>query len=310
MLNSIFKKAQRIPNKLKRETLRVPALQLLSKRRYQTAIEKYSSRLPAISSEDSTLVDSLKQEGVAVTSLKKLNISSNSLMIYTAEKLLSELKAIPSNEENSVGWLISKDIMQEQEIFLWGLEEKLLNLIENYLGLPVKYVGMHLRREIANGITEDVRQWHIDIEDYRRIKIIVYLNDVDEEGGPFQYLSKNLTSKTSKELKYNNGFVVDQVMETVVPKSNWTSCTGVAGTVILADTCNIFHRAKAPIQSDRFSLTFGYTSRKPIALYYPLKLSQDQWLTITDQLTERQKDCLVHRPGYATKREIYCRSCS
>ena len=81
--------------------------------------------------------------------------------------------------------------------------------------LPAKYVGMHLRRQVANGVMEDVRQWHIDVEDYRRIKIIVYLNDVDEEGGPFEYLSKDLSSIASMKLKYNNGFVSDRVMETV-----------------------------------------------------------------------------------------------
>ncbi|MDJ0688208.1 MAG: hypothetical protein QNJ41_06850 [Xenococcaceae cyanobacterium MO_188.B32] len=294
----MLKKINRIPSKLKREALRIPAWQFLSKRSYQTAIKKYASRLPALASADSVLVDSIRQEGVFVTSLEDLGINSNSLMIDTAEKLLSELKSIPSNGDNSIGWLMSKDMMKEREIFLWGLEEKLLDIVENYLSLPVKYVGMHLRREIANGIMEDVRQWHIDIEDYRRIKIIVYLNDVDQEGGPFEYISKNLTSIASKKLKYNNGFVAERVMETVVSRSKWKSCTGVAGTVIFADTCNIFHRAKAPVQSDRFSLTFGYTSRQPIALYYPLKLSQDQWLAISDRLSERQKDCLLHKQSF------------
>lgn len=295
----MFKKTQRIPNKIKREALRIPVLKSLSKRNYQTAVHQYASQVPVISSADSMLVNSIQEEGVFVTSLENLAINSNSLMIDNANKLVSELKAIPSNGNSSIGWFMSEDMMKEREIFLWGLEERLLDIIENYLSLPVKYVGMHLRKEIANGIAKDVRQWHIDIEDYRRIKIIIYLNDVDEEGGPFEYISKNLTSIAAKKLKYDHaGFVTDRIMEKVIPKSDWISCTGAAGTVILADTCNIFHRAKTPVRSDRFSLTFGYTSRRPIALYYPLKLSPTQWIAISDRLTERQKDCIVHKQNF------------
>ena len=298
MLNSVFKKVSHIPSKLKRECLKIPVLQSLSKHSYHAAIQKYATSLPIIPPQDSAIVDSIKEKGVFVTSLEYLGIDSTHLMIDTAKKLLPQLKAIPSNRKSSIGWVMSKDMMQDRAIFLWGLEKKLLDIVENYIGLPAQYVGMHVRRQVANGRIEGVRQWHIDVEDYRRIKIIIYLNSVNEEEGPFEYLTKDLTSIASKKLKYSDGFVSDKLMEAVVPKSNWTSCTGSAGTVIFADTCSIFHRAKPPTKSDRFSVTFGYTSRNPIALYYPLKLSQAQWLAISDNLTERQKNCLFNKQGF------------
>ena len=81
MLNYMVKKTKHIPSKIKREALRIPVLQSLSKRNYQTAVNQYASRLPVISSADSALVDSIREEGVFVTSLEDLAINSTSLMI-------------------------------------------------------------------------------------------------------------------------------------------------------------------------------------------------------------------------------------
>ena len=52
------------------------------------------------------------------------------------------------------------------------------------MGLPVRYFGVAMKREIANGVIEGPRSFHIDPEDENVLKIIVYLNDVDAGTGP------------------------------------------------------------------------------------------------------------------------------
>lgn len=281
----------RIPNKIKREILRIPTCQSISELVYKEELKRHVNSLPGISPLDSTWVDSLRQEGAFVTSLQALKIPSTSLLIAGAEKLLPELRAVSRNRENAIRLPLSR-LMNYPEIFLWALDERLLNIIENYIGLPVLYHGADLRREIANGETIDIRQWHIDVEDRHMIRIIVYLNDVSVDGGAFEYLSKHSTSLASQILKYSSGFVSDQVMETVVDTSDWKPCTGRSGTVIFADTCKVFHRAKAPVVSDRFSITFSYTSRRPISIYGKVPFSKDELLEISSRLSTRQRECL------------------
>lgn len=287
-----LEKIKRIPNKIKRKVLQVPALQVLSELAYKKEIEKHVNYLPVISPLAYTLVDSLGQEGAFVTSLQALSIPSTSLLIAGAEKLLLELSSFPSNSKRAISMPLTK-LMKYPEVFLWGLEEQLLDMIENYIGLPVLYHGADFRREIANEETIDVRQWHLDVEDHRMLKIIIYLNDVSVDGGPYEYISKELTSSTAQALKYSSGFVSDKVMDTVVSTSDWKPCIGRSGTVIFTDTCNIFHRAKAPVVSDRFSITFSYTSRRPIKNYCKIAFSKDELLAISSRVSRRQRECLL-----------------
>jgi hypothetical protein len=127
-----LEQVRRIPNKLKRILLQFPFFQKKSELAYRKQIEKYVNYLPEISPEDLTLVDSLRQEGAFVTSLQALEIPSTSLLLPSTEKLLPELRAFSSNGNNVISLPYFK-LMKYPEIFLWGLEERLLNIIENYM---------------------------------------------------------------------------------------------------------------------------------------------------------------------------------
>ena len=291
----ITEKIKRIPNKLKRIFLQFPLFKIISELAYKKEIEKYVNHLPKISPEDLTLVDSLRQEGAFVTSLQALEIPSTSLLLPSTEKLLPELRAFSSNDNDVISLPFFK-LMKYPEIFLWGLEERLLNIIENYIGLPIIYHGAHFRREIANGKIIGVRQWHTDVEDHRMVRIILYLNDVNLNGGPFEYISKHSTSLLRQILQYSSGFVSDKVIKSLIPTADWKPCTGRSGTVIFSDTRNIFHRAKPPVAADRFSITFSYTSRRPITIFSKVILSRDELLKISNRLSRRQGECIL---GYS-----------
>ena len=289
---AITERIKRIPNKIKRELLRFPALKVASELAYKKEVEQHVNYLPEISPVDSILVDSLRQEGAVVTSLQALKIPSTSLLLASSKKLLPELLSLSTNGKHVISLPLSK-LMEYPEIFLWGLEERLLNIIENYICLPVFYHGTDFRREIANGKLIDVRQWHIDVEDYRMVKVILYLNDVGLNGGPFEYISKNSTSSLRQTLRYSSGFVSDEVIKTVIPISEWKSCTGRSSTLTFSDTCNVFHRPKPPLEADRFSITFSYTSRRPIKIFSKVTLSRDELLGISSRLSRRQKQCIL-----------------
>src|SRR6185295_11795761 len=121
--------------------------------------------------------------------------------------------------------LSSKRMQEFPEIYLWGLNERLLSLVENYIGLPIRYHGVDVRREICDGRPNDVRQWHIDAEDHRMFRVIIYLNDVAADGGPFEYIRRELTVGAVQKLGYGSGFVTDRDMARVVPRAEWVQAT-------------------------------------------------------------------------------------
>ena len=292
-------KIKRVPNKIKRIILQFGLIRVISEFLYQRRIKKYVKYLPKIDLEDLKKVESLHEEGVFITSLEKLAIPSTSLVNASAKKLLPELLAVSNYESDDGNYVISLPLfklMKYPEIFLWGLEERLLNIIENYIGLPVLYHGAHFRREVANGKLIGVRQWHIDIEDHRMVRIIIYLNNVTLNGGPFEYISKSLSTSLRKTLQYTSGFISDEIIKTVVSTSNWKPCFGCAGTVIFSDTGNIFHRAKPPAKVDRYSITYSYTSRRPITIFNKAVLTRDELLELSSKLSLRQRQCIL---GYS-----------
>ncbi len=284
--------------KIRKKILRKLDQHLLTKyqadRFYHNAIEKNLQNLPTLSSEDMDLVNIVKTEGVFITKLDKLAITSTSDLLKSAEILIPKISQnILSHSSQIAIYASSQQIMEYPTIFLWGLEQRLLNIIENFLGLPVAYQGVYFRQDIANQLEAGSRLWHIDQEDRKILKIIIYLNDVGENDGPFQYISKSLTSQITQALKYTSGYIPDKVMQKIVPSAIYKSCTGITGTVIIADTSSILHRGKPPINSDRFTLFFDYTTRRhKQALHGTSTLLYKDLLLLSQHLSESQKNCI------------------
>lgn len=293
MLNNVLSKSHRIPGKVKLELLRVPIFKSISELNYQHRIEEHAECLPKISPSAANFLKLIYQEGAVVTTLDKLPLADPNSLLKATQVFLPELQQNISKNQNSLR--ISQDnIIKNPEIFLWGMQEELLDIVENYLGLPVFYHRVEMRRDLVNlNNPINVSQWHRDAADYRMIKLIIYLNKVTVGGGAFEYMPKNITLSSSQNLRYHCGFVSDHRMANSVPQDYWHMCTGEAGTVIVADTHNVFHRIQAPVTSDRFSITFTYTSRKPVRLYDKVSLSPRDLSAISSHLSERQKKCLV-----------------
>ena len=285
---------QKARNKIIRKLTQIPFVQAKSELVYQTALNKHLVNLPVLSTSDRTLVETIKRDGVVITSLSALGIPSNPRFFQVAKKLMPEIpKSISGQKNEFVVHATSQQLMEHPEIFLWGLEQRLLNIVENYLGLPVAYQGVFCRRDIAKEVAIKSRLWHIDMEDRKVLKIIVYLNDVNEDGGPFQYIPQSLTSTAVRSLKYRSGYIRDETMQQALSPSNWKSCTGLAGTVIIAATSSIFHRGKIPVADDRFAVFFDYTSRQPKhPLYSTLSLNQENLLSLVNNLSKAQKNCV------------------
>lgn len=183
--------------------------------------------------------------------------------------------------------------IKHREIFLWGLKSRLLDIVENYLGLPAAYHGIYLRRDLAINIVRKSRLWHTDKEDRRMLKIIVHLNDVDNSNGAFQYIAKDFSDRIYRQLNYNHEYVKEERMKRVIPPSEWISCNGKAGTVILVDSASVFHRGQIPQTTDRLSLFFDYTSDRPLRPYYcKSSLPIEVLLALSPKLTSRQKSCV------------------
>jgi hypothetical protein len=291
MTTSVFGRAA---NKLKREIYRLPAVRVYRGYEYLEALEAHALQLPHLDAVDLPVVEALRHEGVHIAPVESLGLKGTTEMLAACEKLVGELRAQPTNGGNAPRLPIHR-LMDFPEIYLWGLNERLLDLIENYVGLPIRYHGADLRREIADGKVNDVRQWHIDAEDWRMFKIILYLNDVAPGGGPFQYLPRAVTVETAKRLGYGSGFVSDEAMAAVLPRERWVECLAKAHSAVAADTCKVFHRAQPPRTAERYSITFSWTSNVAVKSYPATPMTDASLEYVVSKLNARQRACLPAR---------------
>ena len=290
-----LQRIKNIPHKLRRELYRIPAFRALKEQAYQRTIDLHAPLLPAIGDRERLIVEQLEQKGTCVIPLDRLDLSRTAQMMANAYGLANKLKHPVELGKCEVG-SAEKDLRECPEILLWALEPKLLDLIENYIGLPILYQGFAVRRSIADGQYSGVRRWHIDWEDRRIIKIIIYLNDVEAGGGAYQYIQRRITERAIKDLNYYNlGYLSDKEMSQVVSPIDWSTCLGKSATMVITDTSNVFHRAQPPTLKDRFSITFCYTSANPLVIWRGRKISHQEWDKVDRQLSQRQLRCLTKR---------------
>lgn len=284
----------RVTNRAKRQVIaRVAPVNRLVKHGYEARVRKHRPNLPPIGPAAAALIEQVETTGVAVSSLDELGIPGTERLKAILEDLKASLAA-RDPEGASALKPGHEELLADADLWRWGLEPQLLDLVENYLGLPVTYYGAAVYREVADGRTEGTRQWHRDIEDHKVFKILIWLNDVGPRGGALQYVPRPVSDPAVRQLRYVAGFVTDAEMSVVVPSTRWVKATGPKWTAVLADPARILHRASPAEDQDRYSVTFTWTSRTPIKTMpaaEPFTADEDD--RIRADLTPAQLACLA-----------------
>lgn len=114
-----------------------------------------------------------------MTTLGALNISATAEMLKVAEQQLAVMEDRADHANQGRGTIDHPALPQIftvadlPEFIAWGHDPKIMRMVENYVGLPVKFQGAHLRRDFANEKPVTTELWHRDDEDRRIIKIFI-----------------------------------------------------------------------------------------------------------------------------------------
>ena len=273
---------------------------------YKLRQVQHRARLPRISASSLELVREIEAQGVATRALEELDFPSNAQLLSVLDEVAAALDEAKRDEiEYEEGFehctpLNPSDVaVRFPKLYLWGLDEALLDLVEVCIGTPIAYHGVIARMDLADGRRIGTRIWHRDQDDVKVIRVSIYLNDVfDREGGPFQYVPRHLTPP-ERALR-GLGSILDEDMARVVPESRWTRCFGPKGTVIIGDVADILHCGHLPARP-RKALSYYYTTAEPRKEELCRKFSFEKGvpsLRLDEPLTERQRNCLWKYAAY------------
>ena len=193
------------------------------------------------------------------------------------------------------GFIVSatqEEVDNEPDLIAFGLSAPLLRIAEHYIGAPISYRGCTVRRDIVGGPLAETRHWHLDNEDYRMLKIMVYLDDVDEACGPLMAIPKPYLPKP---WRMPDGRLPDNEMERFCPSMRtWQFLPAVRGDLRFADTAAIWHRGCVPQTRDRKAVFFCYNSRWPRHPQYCTPLFDRQRFQDGQQLERWQEHALPY----------------
>jgi len=245
-----------------------PRVRILLGRRYGKALHVHQPTLPQLSAMDAEIVAALEKDGIFFTTIEALGLA-NGHVVTSEARALAEGFAEEAHQLTANGEVFtivpSERVFRYPSIYLLGLQDRLLDIAENYIGLPPAYDGVTINYTVADGREVSTRKWHRDWEDRRMLKVAIYLHDVDEGAGPFQMIKRHDTLQNDQD-GFNYELADDATLvERLGPSyaDDIVSCCGNAGTVIFTDTARFFHRGKPATGRDRMAIFYSYFAQNP-----------------------------------------------
>jgi hypothetical protein len=294
-LNFGVNKIREFPSRLGCRVVALPSVASRLDAFYEKAKQQHAHHLPLVSENDRTIIEAVRTNGICITSLDALDIPGTAMFLEEADALGRQ--HLPLRRSFQAG---AAAILNHRQIFRWGLHDRLLNIAESYLRMPIGYDGINIFFTAADGHESGTRLWHRDSEDCQMLKIAVYIHDVDEGNGPFQVLQRRIPEH-DRPVKGMYPVLTQRELENNLPDFDGArdviTCTGRRGTVIFSDTASFYHRGMPAVAGDRYAIFFNYITRTPLRPFRCERtmLSRAQVEQIAQELPMRQRDCVLWR---------------
>lgn len=189
----------------------------------------------------------------------------------TVDILIKEYHKIFEEQKSKIEILDKEDCSNDERIFHAQKYSEYIknNFSDNNLfnNIAQKYTNKRLNKKtlINKVVYEDGKiknsgaGWHRDNHNCQ-FKVIMYLSDVNEKNGPFQFMTnsskKHIGYPPPRTANYNTRFH-DKTVEELVEKNkncNIHNIVGKKGTIVIVDTTYI-HRGKIIEEGERYAMT-------------------------------------------------------
>jgi hypothetical protein len=255
---------------------------------------------PLTDSEAKT-VKILRSEGIIACAAQELFGQAGSQLLERISKEVDGLvekqsgpEGFQGKQKSSAGKtylisLLSNEVDFESPFLQLAIYPPLLRIVNGYLGLRSYLRAINVWMNLpVGGPPKESQLWHRDGDDVKILKVFIYLTDVDMDTGPFWFIPGTHEGVGRQiQVSMEAGRVSDSEMEKRVPRSKWKAHTGMARTVILADTTG-FHKGGKCEEKPRLLLTYEYVSG---ASLYPREFQLHGWKN-SSQLDPLQRDAL------------------
>jgi hypothetical protein len=201
----------------------------------------------------------LENINIKFTNLANNNINDFQFIIHPEFRNTININSIKNYSEikKYTNYISLKNpLMQLDEIFILLNNEHLISSLECYFDCIPKLTYVNVRRSFVNNLTDmETNFYHCDENSYKFLKVFIYLNDVNLEGGPFTYA---LGSHKNKTLLYQSKYhYTDTEINNAYSKDKIFYATGELGDIILGNTRG-FHKGTKVKNNERTMITLNF----------------------------------------------------
>jgi Phytanoyl-CoA dioxygenase (PhyH) len=252
----------------------------------RAARRRYAEQPPVVDAVQQDILAKLRTDGYAVAPLAKLvpDLTVWAELEAEADGFIRETQAELDREreggESALRRREGKEFVVRKYAYdvqlglddPWlrlGLNQRLLDIANTYLGMWTKleYVDVWYTPPVEDGDRRSSQRWHRDFNDRHLLKAFLYLGDVDEESGPFEYVPRSAPGGELDHLwpwrPLGDNYPPEDELDKKIARRA-VSFTAPKGTLIFCNTSG-FHRGGFAVGKPRVLATVTYSSPASLA---------------------------------------------
>jgi hypothetical protein len=139
LINIAWKKMLEAPANLGSQFVAWPPVTARMEASYERAKHSHQAHLPHLRDSDARIVEDLRTSPVSITSLEAMGLEGVDALLADAYALVARYSPWTRSFQAD-----GDDLVAHDKIIRWGLSDRLLDIAENYLGVPIGYDGANV----------------------------------------------------------------------------------------------------------------------------------------------------------------------
>tara|TARA_Y100000389_G_scaffold69971_1_gene66659 strand:+ start:8166 stop:9029 length:864 start_codon:yes stop_codon:yes gene_type:complete len=197
----------------------------------------------------------------------------NSLESFCNLERIKRFKKKSNNKDFMINLLEDGDIQKIDGLIEFALSDNIINLATKYLNTIPFLAYIYIFHSLPNDTVQSSQLFHCDTEDDSQLKFFFYLNDVNDNNGPFVFIPRKKSLEIMKKTNYQGKRLQDSEICKHIEKKEMIRFIGKKGSGLAIDTCGCLHYGSRENKSPRKLLMFQFTNHFT-SLYYKSNLAK------------------------------------
>lgn len=238
------------------------------------ALRKWIGQAGRIGDDANPILEELKDHGVVQMNGVLSDLQCAEIVEYLSDKpvydrnnTIDRAFSQAQPEDMAFGIHLPENVLACPHIMEFVSSQKMVQLAADYLGCTPTLSCLGVQWSFPTDAPSVAQKFHRDSEDWKYLRFLIYLTDVDEGSGPHVYIKGSHRDRLPLRLKF---YSADEIAQQYGIES-FVKILGKRGTGIAADTAGI-HKGELPSARPRLILTFTFAILpNPLEHYEPLR---------------------------------------